>query len=843
MYKATYNINKWRTSGYHLHLDDVIEGDNVFGWLVNLTSEKYSLDLINTQGVILDTITFEKSRPRLAEMYPNIENAERCGFEVHTGNLSDDENYYLIISDETGQQTKIATIALNAPLLYVHIAKTAGSTVNKVISKWFDEGSSLIHAESKENWREIVSDKGVKFLSGHIPYVEFKRFEKINSFYKKAITFREPYSHIISHLAWICALSLEENRARYEAHPAYIQKLSDKLHETDLSSPDEIKKLIESLSDDEFRLLDNTQTRYIRSEISKECVDWLDLEAALKNLYDFDFIGIDNNISGFLTKIADSYQLEYQAEDRRENVLNNKFGLDLNNESIKSVLLPLVKYDLELYEKVKEKVNVDTAKSNTAVDSLKIFWNKNVDESNYNINFLNFIKSPESFFKKNKIKLDINLLNVQARHHFPIKLLSDAISNSRLLFISPFSGRLCKSSNAVDINTYEFLDDGQFFYVSTHISPKMQHSQSFFNIFIPKDKAIITYDYRQNKVDFLLNKKGKERFLINQLVKLKEKVGGESKSLNKSLVCNFGLAHIGHAVWQDISIFYGLLLDKKTTKNIELAFSNNYYTENLAVHSLLGLPTLRFKNVFEMYSYAKKNRMFPVVLSDNYITEKSAYLIEKSLETEATLDLKTSLDKPKLKKVLLSLRSGSRCCINEKGFYSEIIKVMCIIEPNILFIIDGMNDSFELDVHDKDQVNRLKASLVYEKEIAKYIISENPLANIIDFVGTTVCNSIYATKCSDVVITPWGAGLVKYKWLCNKPNVFIYGSSATLSDTHIHKRLYDMEEFRENARESSYYSGRAIFVSENAVSREDNYILDLTDIINEVTKFIIGVRS
>ena len=55
--------------------------------------------------------------------------------------------------------------------------------------------------------------------------------------------------------------------------------------------------------------------------------------------------------SSALDYIAD-YEVDYEVEDRRENVLNIKFGLDINNHEIKEALLPLVKFDLQLYAKV-----------------------------------------------------------------------------------------------------------------------------------------------------------------------------------------------------------------------------------------------------------------------------------------------------------------------------------------------------------------------------------------------------------------------------------------------------------------------------------------------------------
>jgi|GEM_PF-2243619 len=352
MHKIFHIKDNWLTSYYNLHIDKQVPEENIYGWVVNLTAETHKVELVDEQGISVNAINFGKARPKLAEMYSNIKNAGNSGFEIDLTKLLSSKKYDLVVNGPEGHRRKVASIILNAPLLYVHIAKTAGSTVNKVVSNWFSPENSLVHAESCANWSERISDGNLKYLSGHIPYTEFIQSDIVQSFYNKAITFREPYSHVISHLAWIRALALDNNKAKYNAHPDYIQKLSDKLARYDLSNPVEISNLIESLNGSEFQLLDNTQTRYIRSDINKVSVEKSDLVSAIANLNNFDFIGTDNNISEFLADIASSYGIEYHAEDRRENVLTNKFGLDINNPDTKDALLPLIKYDLELYKKV-----------------------------------------------------------------------------------------------------------------------------------------------------------------------------------------------------------------------------------------------------------------------------------------------------------------------------------------------------------------------------------------------------------------------------------------------------------------------------------------------------------
>lgn len=355
MHKLIYSKSEWSNKDYRFHLDINIDtsGSTLSGWFINLGDKNYTVRVIDQAGNLVNSIEYFKNRPKLADIYSDINDAIRAGFEVDIEKFSQELNYSIAIFNGNELIEKMVFFVKKTPLLYIHIAKTAGSTVNKVLKGWFGDEKSLVHVESQNFWIELVKRQKVDFLSGHIPYKEFTKIADLK-FYKKAITFREPYSHVISHLSWIRALSLEENKARYDAHPEYIQKLSDKLANYDLSSPSQLSSVIASFNNLEHMLLDNTQTRYIRTNLVKESVDEVDLHNAIENLKDFDFIGSDNNISGFLNKIASDYGFQYKVEDRRENVLNNKFGLDISNFEIKKALIPLVKYDLRLYELAKK---------------------------------------------------------------------------------------------------------------------------------------------------------------------------------------------------------------------------------------------------------------------------------------------------------------------------------------------------------------------------------------------------------------------------------------------------------------------------------------------------------
>ncbi|MEL0660259.1 hypothetical protein V6255_14065 [Psychromonas arctica] len=352
MHKLIYSKSEWSNTQYRFHLDNNVNCDVstsiLAGWFVNLDDNNYVVRVIDQAGLLVNAIEYSKNRPKLAKIYSDINDVSTAGFEIDMRKLDKNSRYSIAIFNENELITKVLAFVQKTPLLYIHIAKTAGSTVNKVLRECFGTENSLVHAESIPDWPVQVKENKIDFLSGHIPYQAFIKAKELQC-YKKAITFREPYSHVVSHLSWIRALALDEHKKRYDAHPEYIQKLSDKLASYDLSSPEQVSHVIKTFNGLELRLLDNTQTRYIRTNLTKLLVDEVDIISSLDNLKSFDFVGTDNDIDAFLSDITKYYGVKYENEGRRENVLSNKFGLDISNLEIKKALLPLVKFDLDLY--------------------------------------------------------------------------------------------------------------------------------------------------------------------------------------------------------------------------------------------------------------------------------------------------------------------------------------------------------------------------------------------------------------------------------------------------------------------------------------------------------------
>ena len=88
-----------------------------------------------------------------------------------------------------------------------------------------------------------------------------------------------------------------------------------------------------------------------------------------------------------------------------------------------------------------------------------------------------------------------------------------------------------------------------------------------------------------------------------------------------------------------------------------------------------------------------------------------------------------------------------------------------------------------------------------ERQIAERLKSQND--NVISLIGEDVTESIAWTETCDLFVSPWGAGLAKYKWVNNIKGV-VFSSKCVLEEKN-DLRIYDTPEYRELAVADIWY--------------------------------------
>lgn len=327
------------------------------GWVVHPTQKIERVFVLSEKGEVIDSTIPSIHRPKVHQIYSDFCNSISAGFVLNVSNPVAGV-WSLVAETDNKDQYSLAQVSLQdnfkPKLFFMHIAKTAGTSVNKYLASHYAADRHALHVESKEEWRSDRDwARSLGFVSGHYSLPHFKRNLQLTRYYKITVL-REPYSHLISHLAWIRKLADEDETRRLAEHPVFVQHFARKLAKTDLSEPVAIGKLISSLEDQEKRLVDNCQVRYFTQIEAGMDVCETDAQNAIKASAEFDLIGTTDRIDEFLRHVAAHMDWKAPMTEVRENISGNYYGLDAGDKNICAALEPLVRFDLKLYRFVKD---------------------------------------------------------------------------------------------------------------------------------------------------------------------------------------------------------------------------------------------------------------------------------------------------------------------------------------------------------------------------------------------------------------------------------------------------------------------------------------------------------
>ena len=242
--------------------------------------------------------------------------------------------------------------------LFVHIAKTAGSSVNKFFQERLGKEACLVHQESNPSWAKAPLPagflEGIQYVSGHMPYRVFTGRMAGQPLHVLTVL-RDPFQHVVSHLAWIRHLKDLGQEARLAAHPSFIQALAEKLAQHDLGDPDDLTSLVSGLTAEEYRLLDNPQVLYLtHRNRPTEGISESDVEFAVDTLREIDTFGFVDDLGAFFAELETAVGVTPKILDvPHENALDDRYGLSISNEAQMQALMPLITHDLSLYERAK----------------------------------------------------------------------------------------------------------------------------------------------------------------------------------------------------------------------------------------------------------------------------------------------------------------------------------------------------------------------------------------------------------------------------------------------------------------------------------------------------------
>ncbi len=235
-------------------------------------------------------------------------------------------------------------------IFFMHVPKTAGSSLNELIARHYPRGQVTLHIESSGfRQRRDFADR-YRFMSGHVRAHEMGRRMALDRWFWITL-FREPVDHLASHLCWVRYIGEDPQSDFFRNHAAPIRELALRLQDLDFGSAE---ALTEFFGADHSRvicnLFDNCQTRYLLRRARPGPLDEAAFAEARKMLRRFDLVGTTEHYARFIRLLHARLGWDLPANaQQRLNVQSKRYGLDLNRPDLRAVLEARTRFDRQIY--------------------------------------------------------------------------------------------------------------------------------------------------------------------------------------------------------------------------------------------------------------------------------------------------------------------------------------------------------------------------------------------------------------------------------------------------------------------------------------------------------------
>lgn len=336
---------------------DVVISNKVIGWAID-REKNDSLEislLINGNFIVNNCANLYRKGIKAKKIHPT----GFCGFEFDNLNIKPGDKIRCLVGKQRIDLVN-SPWKYNEPmqlfsnikkkLFFMHIAKTAGSSLNDFLDKKFINNRTITHLEGTQILDGKFNINDYDFLSGHLRIIRIENILDLSEFTKITIL-RRPVDQLASHLKWVRHISDDVNSKFFKSHKQDIRKLSLKLRNINFSNPNDLDVFFNNMNDLEINLFDNCQTRYFLPDQVFTKLGKSHLNYAIKTLDKFILVGIMEEYKKFIEILCQIMNWERPIPSKRKNINSNNYGLDLKNKDILKILNSHVKLDNILYNK------------------------------------------------------------------------------------------------------------------------------------------------------------------------------------------------------------------------------------------------------------------------------------------------------------------------------------------------------------------------------------------------------------------------------------------------------------------------------------------------------------
>ena len=258
--------------------------------------------------------------------------------------------------------------------------------------------------------------------------------------------------------------------------------------------------------------------------------------------------------------------------------------------------------------------------------------------------------------------------------------------------------------------------------------------------------------------------------------------------------CGAGALHLGHLLWNDLSG-----IDDLVTKFRPGQLPRLMLCDIEAGPEMYGPLERMFP---ELSGKVERHReSFEALIGSFYdrnlcLFRSSRTKVTGSLRRRILADVPhRGADAPV---ILLGLRTENRTLVDLEGFCRRLVSQLAALRTRIVLVVDGHNKGATGRPISSHQEHRAERSpLEQEQRLVASIREEatGTLVEIVSTIGEPLRESLGWCRSAAFFVTLWGAGLAKYRWVCNTRGLVVTNAwnLDNLGDLQLYSNARTME--------------------------------------------------
>ena len=246
-------------------------------------------------------------------------------------------------SDRSSAKTHMA---VRDRVLFMHIPKTAGTSLNAYLFAHFKPSRVALHIEYRKLDREWESSdfENKELITGHLKYDQFHALFDLKHFFFITVL-RDPRKQVMSQLAWHQRLLEPEHAEQLQSLRPVLADMVRRLADRGLV------EFLCTLKDEERLLFDNACARRLATVSSGARLDSSTIIHALERLASFDLVGITERMEESLWLLAFYMGWEPVRNPPRLNVAKSDHyaAIDSADEELNRAIDDVTAADVSLY--------------------------------------------------------------------------------------------------------------------------------------------------------------------------------------------------------------------------------------------------------------------------------------------------------------------------------------------------------------------------------------------------------------------------------------------------------------------------------------------------------------